>query len=50
MASDDGNMACCGQRNASDGDMPIAMAKPKVDDECIYISTSPAHPKELGSP
>ena len=32
MASDDGNMACCGQRNASDGDMPIAMAKPKADD------------------
>jgi len=37
MASDDGNMACCGQRNANDGDMPIAMAKPKADDD-VFIS------------
>jgi len=35
MASDDGNMACCGQRNASDGDMLIAMAKPKADDDAF---------------
>jgi len=47
MASDDGNMACCGQRNASSRDMPIAMAKPKADDDAFISPPLPLTRKNL---